>query len=515
VPQRDEWLDEKDRRESLSSLYYFGKFVLGYDLEKQPHLEVCDFIQDMVMEKGMLLLPRGSFKTTIVSQILPVWLALKNQNTRILLYSEVLKNSVRNLEVVKNLFTQNMRLRQLFGTLVGKDDGNQYSLTINTRKNYRLKEPTFGTASLETVDVGPHYDWILVDDLHSEKNTQNRDQIDGVYHSWRLLFSLLDPGAHMRILGTRWNEGDVYGRIKEDHKNIKVLEYPAILPDGSEFFPARLDHKTLAAIREEQGTEIYFSQYMNDPMPKGENQAFLLTNFRYGQHQDCPLVMAVDPAIGMGERADNTAIVVAGLASSTNKEGVVSLNELFVEHYEAKRMAPDDTINSMFVLLDRYGPRIRTIAIEDVAFQRMLRFAFEKEMRKRGKHYNIIGLKHTQKKEDRILSLQPMYACKAVYHKAWMKGGMLEDELVRFPKGKHDDVIDALAGCLEVLQPHSRGHLKTMAARVKEITAKERLKKMKHESDRNLDGRIAYHLELARTQTGWNRRVPHQQLGEI
>lgn len=495
--ERDAWLDEKDRRESAKSLFYFGKFVLGYDLEVEPHLAFCDFVQEETRPKILTLMPRGSFKTTVVSQIYPLWLAIRNPNVRILLYSESLKNSMRNLEVIQQTIQKNARFRHLYGELAGKDDGNQYALFIKTRTNWRLKEPTFGTGSLETVDNGQHWDYILCDDLHSEKNTTSKEQIESVYLAWKLLFSLLDPGKYMRMVGTRWSDQDVYGIIKESHKAFEVYERPAELPDGNLLFPKRLTREALAAIRGEQGDDIYFSQYMNDPLPKGDSQAFRKQDFQYGEHRDCPLVMAVDPAISQSDRADFSAIVLGGWSDK---------NELFVEHEEHGRMDPFKLIDRMIALLQHYGTRIRTIATEDVAFQRMLRYALERRLKELSIHVNVIGLKHTLKKEARILGLQPLYRAKAVYHKLALKGGELEEELQRFPRGRRDDVIDALASIVEVSQPRTKAYAKAQEKRYAQERVDAKRKRMEHESKGSLDAMIQF--ALASKRNGWERKDP-------
>ena len=72
-------------------------------------------------------------------------------------------------------------------------------------------------------------------------------------------------------------------------------------------------------------------------------------------------------------------------------------------------------------------------------------------MRKRNKFLNIIPLKHNQtQKETRIRALIPVYESYSVFH---IQGHCadLEDEQSQFPKGVHDDVLDAQAYQLQVI----------------------------------------------------------------
>ena len=115
-------LEELERRLGKSSLYYLCKHVLGYKLlEDTPHMDVAAFAQVTVFRKpkeswggqGIILdqEPRGSFKTTIISQALPILAILNNPNIRILLDSAVEQNSVDNLKVIAEHLSTNQKIR--------------------------------------------------------------------------------------------------------------------------------------------------------------------------------------------------------------------------------------------------------------------------------------------------------------------------------------------------------------------------------------------------------------------
>ena len=67
-------------------------------------------------------------------------------------------------------------------------------------------------------------------------------------------------------------------------------------------------------------------------------------------------------------------------------------------------------------------------------------------MPKRGIFFRITPLKAEKKKELRIDAIQPRFAVGTVWFKrnaAWLD--KIENELLSYPHGAHDDVIDALA----------------------------------------------------------------------
>ena len=76
-------------------------------------------------------------------------------------------------------------------------------------------------------------------------------------------------------------------------------------------------------------------------------------------------------------------------------------------------------------------------------------------MRLRGVFFPITELKRNtnESKEFRIKALEPFYREGKYFHAAWMEGREMEQELLTFPKGKHDDLIDAGASMLELLVP--------------------------------------------------------------
>jgi hypothetical protein len=75
------------------------------------------------------------------------------------------------------------------------------------------------------------------------------------------------------------------------------------------------------------------------------------------------------------------------------------------------------------------------------------------EMSKRNYFFSIKELKgsNTRSKPQRISALQPYFE----NGKIWLKEDMkdLIDQITRFPKIAHDDIIDALAYILEIMIP--------------------------------------------------------------
>jgi hypothetical protein len=71
-------------------------------------------------------------------------------------------------------------------------------------------------------------------------------------------------------------------------------------------------------------------------------------------------------------------------------------------------------------------------------------------MKRRAKVVPVIGINRgpDKTKEQRILSLVPRYYHGRIYHQRGLVD--LEDEYSKFPRGRYDDILDALASIEEI-----------------------------------------------------------------
>jgi hypothetical protein len=456
-------LEEADRIGGRDSLFYLARFILGYELmQEQPHLEVCQFLESIVKthKRGLDLEPRGSFKTTQASQALPIWLILNDPNIRILLTSAVLQNSMDNLGVIARQLEGNEKLRYLFGDYVGKH-WNSEEITVSKRNRPNLKEPTVRCASVDRIQVGPHYDVIIPDDLVSENNSTTEEGRRKVKDHFRLLFSLLEPGGVMIVEGTRWHYDDLYGLIIDEYpdfvKRIKCAGgINCTTHKAPLYFPQRLSDEELAKIRKIQTRDIYSCQYENDPAPEDADAAFQASLFkRFTKLPENRLgFIAIDPG-GEKKGSDEWAM----MSSYCDDENRRYLDALRRGHWRV-----DQAWDEFFLLAAIVKPH--AVGLETTGGQKYLLESLYAEMRRRNKFYNVVALPHAaESKQDRIKgTLQPLYKAGAIFHSSEM--GPLEDQLRRFPKGK-DDVADVASMTQEItIIP---GHKKPAASKPKSM----------------------------------------------
>ncbi len=476
-------------------LFYLDKHILGYsDMTEATHGEVTAYTRSLLPHPGeyklptpttaeeivqtgsnerikdlkpiampgfdpekkrlLILMPRGTFKSSAVTVGFALQYILHNSEARILIDSETYGKAKAFLSEVKGHLESNQKYRAVFRHVWGvfpdanKKDGiwSDRELVIAARKQPK-KEKTFEIAGIDVAKTGMHYDLIIFDDLHSEKNVTTKEQIEQVKNHYKLSLSLLDPGMPLIVIGTRWDFQDLYQYLIDEQKTkFNYVIKAAHNPDNTLFFPERLTEEFLQGQREDQGSYIYSCQYENNPVD-AETAAFKQSYFRYiepelleGRPQNRYLL--VDPS-NEGEYSDFVAMVDA----SVDHEG-----RHYVKDVYRFKGRDSDIIDRIFLLHQKNN--YRKISLETIAGAMRLLYDLHNEQRKRGIWLPLHEIKsRSKKKEDRILGLAPMYERGDMYH---VRGAHqideLEYELTHFPKGKHDDVMDALADLPDVAQ---------------------------------------------------------------
>ncbi len=159
--------------------------------------------------------------------------------------------------------------------------------------------------------------------------------------------------------------------------------------------------------------------------------------------EDCSIYTTVDLAISQKESADYTVVCTVAVNSD---------NKWFILDIDFDRYDPSQTIDAIFRAVQKYKPLY--VGVEKVAYQASVKHYLEKEMPKRNIWFTVKDLEASSRKELRIATLQPRFKSGSV----WFPMGAkflteLESELQSFPKGLHDDLIDALAYISQIALP--------------------------------------------------------------
>lgn len=191
------------------------------------------------------------------------------------------------------------------------------------------------------------------------------------------------------------------------------------------------------------GSYLFANQYLNEVIPS-DLQTFKRTWFRY--YSELPKVrntfIFIDPALSEADTSDFTGCVVVHVDHE---------NKWYVEHAARLRITPTELVAYVFKLNETFRPNV--IGIESVAYQKALLYFLNEEALRRKTVLPIKDVKYpTQKsKQTRILSLVPRFEWSRIFLS--MGQHDLELELLQFPRGAHDDLIDALASIEQIAFP--------------------------------------------------------------
>lgn len=231
-----------------------------------------------------------------------------------------------------------------------------------------------------------------------------------------------------------------------------------VVEDGQVIFPEAFCLTEEERIKlKEQGKEVesierlrasnrskFFGQYLNDPL----DDALLEFRREWFQTYDiqpggrlaqeffaAPVLISVDPAFKLGQINDDTGIVVTKTLSDNN---------VYIVEAKGIKANPKMLVEEIFRLIERYV-NVDRVLIETVTSQIMLLDLLQAEMKQRNVFFSIqeVRPESNEVKAVRIRRLIPHYSNRRIFHAPNLY--QLEDQLIEFPKGAHDDIIDALS----------------------------------------------------------------------
>jgi predicted phage terminase large subunit-like protein len=190
----------------------------------------------------------------------------------------------------------------------------------------------------------------------------------------------------------------------------------------------------------EQGlADIYSQEYLNHPIDEA-NTYFKKSDFVSMTDLDKKskknYYIAGDFAISEREKSDWTALVVGGV----DENGILNIVDVIRD-----RMDGLEIVNTMLALQRIRDPE--AFGIEDTQITKAVGPFLNREMIVQNTFINVIPLKpHRQDKVTRARSIQArMRAGGVKFDKSCDWYQIFEDELLRFPRDRHDDQVDAIA----------------------------------------------------------------------
>ena len=460
---------------AYNDLVMFGQLFSPQDYlaTKSPpfHIEVGKVMLDRGFQQVALVLPRDHAKSTLAATaVLHKFLFTKKDSPEFICWvGEAQDQAIDNLRWVQNHIEMNPAIQYYFEDLQG-DKWTKTDFKLNNGCRMIAKGTSQRLRGKK--ELSTRYTGIILDDFESEGNTKTAE---GRFSIKNWVTAAVYPAIDFDKSGFLWCNGTIVhwdsflnnivssNREAEKSNNSfawKVITYKAI-EDEKPIWPDRWSLKKLEQRKQfyiDSGTPSkFYQEYMNQARsPEDQifeeediNKGFYEGNCKYdeeygswylefqdGSKEYINLFIGVDPASTISDRSDFSVIMVIGV---TNK------HDYYVIEYWRQRVLPMECAEQIFKLYKQYEP-IRRINIETITYQEMLRDYVQRRSKDEGLFLPGVekGIKNygSQKKKDRLFEgLQPMFRQGAVHlrksHREFI------GELLDFPKGSHDDTIDA------------------------------------------------------------------------
>ncbi len=196
------------------SVYKTARLLCGYtDMTEFTHGPMCEKLQSKKKRK-LIVMPRGTFKSSVGVVGFIVWLLINNPDIRILIDSEKYANSKNFIREIKGKL-DSAKIRSLFGEFKSDNNWTEGSFTIRQRTKL-LKEASVTASGIGAGKTSQHYDVIIHDDLNTEENSDNSEQRKKILRHYKMNVSILEPDGILVVIGTRYATDDVIGYILDN-----------------------------------------------------------------------------------------------------------------------------------------------------------------------------------------------------------------------------------------------------------------------------------------------------------
>jgi len=359
--------------------------------------------------------PREFLKSTIGTIYYSIWNILLNPNIKIQIDSMTRYLSSKNfVSVIKEIFEQNVLIRELWGDFVNDTNWTAYGFLVskNTLRKQGQHEYTISSGGVDAASAGTHVDIWIMDDLYDKENSLNIDQVEKVVSYFKRSLPIIG-GNKILLIGTLWHKRDLLERIAnpitDEDKDLsslfKVISKGYIYK-GKNICPSLYTPTYIKRTSLGMGVVHFTRQYMNtwsDSLDKPFKQSLFDRNKMWFNIDELPknrnVFIVIDPGFSAEskKRRSHTGIIIYAICP----KGIYWIIECIKIKLEVGAL-----INYMFKISSKYKPKC--IGIESGAQQSILRPFMQMAYKIQGKRLRTFPLMTRNKsKSDRILGISP------------------------------------------------------------------------------------------------------------
>lgn len=495
-PETNEELVQRElaRRELARRrlIYYISQFHPSYT-PGWCHQDICRRLERFVadVEAGrsprlMIFMPPRAGKSAIASDNFPSWVLGKHPEWPIIAASYAQTLPVKFSRAIRDRI-QDPEHKAIFPELVLRSDAKGVEEWMTT------KGGGYTAAGVGTGITGKGFMVGIIDDPIKDQEEASSETIrDNAWEWYQSTFrTRAAPGAGILIIQTRWHWHDVAGRAleadevlekagvpPEEREGWEVVSYAAIAeadehlmrdgtiqqdPEdtseslrllrrkGEALHPERYPISELRKLKNNLAPSIWNALYQQKPTPD-EGDFFVRDDFRYRWLDPaylplCRIFMTVDYAITKKQRNDYTVMGVWALDSN---------DDLYLLDVRRGRWKTYEIASNAVALIERYRPEV--YAGEMGSIHHAVWPVIEKELLQKRLFVSVDEtLVPIQDKEVRARPLQARMQLRKLYlsFDAQVRPeiyDIAERELLQFPNGANDDIVDMMAWAARLAQ---------------------------------------------------------------
>lgn len=415
--------------------------------------------------------PRGHAKSTAITFGYGLATLLFRERKFMLLVSDTESQASMFLGMFKQELTENNTLIDLFGIKRNekgqvdfKEKGRETDVIVEFTDGHKCRIIAKGAEQnlRGLIWNGSRPDIILCDDMENDELVMNKDRRKKMsnWFEGALLPSLADRGI-VRVVGTILHSDSLLERLmpnpsdkltvreplkewttkKTMWRGVKyrahTVDFNTLLwpsKKDSEFFKMKYQEAVTRGM-----TDVYSREYLNYPVDEAvsffRRGDFIKTD-EADSKRKLNYYITADLAISETESADFSVFVVGGVDED---------KKIHIKHIIRERMDGREIVDTFLTLQRLYDPV--AVGVEDMQVSKSIGPFLREEMIRQNCFLSLYLLKHGGKdKLTRARSIQARMRAHGVKFDTgaeWYPS--FENEMLQFPRGKHDDQVDAFA----------------------------------------------------------------------
>ena len=429
------------RRRASSNLLAYAKMIYPDYQINWHHKEIAQHL--MLAEQGaidrlMIFMPPRAGKSMLASTLFPAWYFGRNPSNQLIAASYASDLSSGFGSRIRNIMKSDEH-KAVFNKDSYLESGSQAKDHFMTVSGGVYRAAGVGGG---ITGFGAHC--FLIDDPVKNREDAESELMRTKAWDWYLndVYTRKMKGAVYIVIMTRWHEGDLGGMLLQAEadgtgdKWVK-LHYTAINEKNEALWPSMYPLEEMERTRGVVGPRTWQCLYQGDPIPDTGNY-FKDEWIRYFDRMPDTKRMRIyassDYAV-TESRGDYTVHLIWGIDEH---------NDLYVLDMWRGQTSPDIWIEAFLDLVKRWKPILwgeeRGQIDKAIGPFRM------KRMQETGVYQGTKGYSSSHDKETRARSIQARIATGKVYFPKtapWWSD--FYQEMMKFPAGKNDDMVDTLS----------------------------------------------------------------------